>query len=255
MYPTLFEIDGISVSSFSVMVLIAYLVAYRLIIIEARRKGLSENLADVLFGATIVGGLIGAKILFLVQNTTVSEFMADPIRFLASGFTFHGGLVGALILIGLTVWKSGISFWLAADALAPAFVVAYAIGRIGCLLAGDDYGTPSDLPWAMAFPNGSPPTMEKVHPTQIYTTLVMTCVFAFLWKVRKENLPVGCLSSVTFIILGVERFFMEFIRNTTPSFIPGISQAQLISVGLIAVGVLKLVQLKIKAHKPAELRS
>jgi phosphatidylglycerol:prolipoprotein diacylglycerol transferase len=255
MYPTLFEIGGVSVSSFSVMVLIAYLVAYRLIIIETGRKGLSGNLGDILFGATIVGGLTGAKILFLIQNTTFSEFIANPIRFLASGLTFHGGLVGALILIGLIVWKSGISFWLVADALAPALVIAYAIGRVGCLLAGDDYGTPSDLPWAMAFPNGSPPTTERVHPTQIYTTLIMTCVFAFLWKVRKKDLPVGWLSSLTFIILGVERFFMEFIRNTTPSFIPGISQAQLISVGLIAVGVLKLVRLKFKTHKPAELRS
>ncbi len=255
MYPTLFEIGGISVSSFSVMVLIAYLVAYRVIIIEAKRKGLSENFADILFGATIVGGLIGAKILFLIQNTTFSEFMANPIRFLASGLTFHGGLAGALILIGFIVWKGGISFWLAADTLAPALVVAYAIGRVGCLLAGDDYGTPSDLPWAMAFPNGSPPTVERVHPTQIYTTLIMTCVFVFLWKVRKVDLPVGWLTSLTFIILGIERFFMEFIRNTTPSFIPGISQAQLISVGLIAAGALKLVQIKIKTHKPAGLRS
>lgn len=255
MYPTLFEIDGISVSSFSVMVLIAYLVAYRLIIIETRRKELSENLGDILFGATIVGGLIGAKVLFLIQNTTFSEFMANPIRYFTSGFTFHGGLAGALILIGFIAWKSRVSFWLVADALAPALIIAYAIGRIGCLLAGDDYGTPSDLPWAVAFPNGSPPTTERVHPTQVYTTLIMTCVFAFLWKIRKEDLPVGWLSSLTFIILGVERFLMEFIRNTTPSFIPGISQAQLISIGLIAVGIFKLVRLKIRTHKPAELRS
>ncbi|HEX3037155.1 MAG TPA: prolipoprotein diacylglyceryl transferase [Thermodesulfobacteriota bacterium] len=256
MYPTLFKIGDIAVSSFSVMVLIAFLVAYQVGMSEAKRRGgISQNLFDLLFASTVIGGLIGAKILFLIQNTTFSEFIADPLRFMASGLTFHGGLLGAFALIGLIVWKGRVNFWLVTDIVSPALIIAYAIGRVGCFLAGDDYGTPSDLPWAMAFPEGSPPTTDRVHPTQIYTTLIMLCAFAFLWGIRGKDLPVGWLSAVTLLILGVERFFMEFIRNTTPSLIPGISQAQLISIGLIAVGVFKLVRLKIGTHKPAELRS
>ena len=246
MYPTLFRVGNIAVSSFSVMVLIAFLVAYKLSEVEFERKGLSLKLVDLLFGVSIVGGLVGAKVLFLVQNVALSEFIAEPVRYLASGLTFLGGLLLSIFLyILVTRWKK-VSFWKVGDAAAPGLVLAYAIGRIGCLLVGDDYGTPSDLPWAIAFPRGSPPTIEKVHPTQVYTTLVMTVAFAFLWKIRKKDLPVGWLSSITLIILGVERFLIEFIRNTTPSFIPGLSQAQLISVGLIIVGIAKLIRLRVQ---------
>jgi len=130
------------------------------------------------------------------------------------------------------------------DSLAPGLILAYGIGRIGCFLVGDDYGTPSDLPWAIAFPKGAPPTTERVHPTQIYDTLLMIGLFFLLWKIRKKNLPDGWLSAVMFILLGVERFLIEFIRTTTPSFISGLSQAQLISVGMIILGALKLIQIR-----------
>ncbi|HLE25130.1 MAG TPA: prolipoprotein diacylglyceryl transferase family protein, partial [Thermodesulfobacteriota bacterium] len=64
------------------------------------------------------------------------------------------------------------------------------------------------------------------------------------WKIRKRDLPIGWLSGVTLILMGLERFLVEFVRNTTPSFIPGVSLAQLMSLGLIVVGVLKLLQLR-----------
>jgi phosphatidylglycerol:prolipoprotein diacylglycerol transferase len=255
MYPTLFRVGDISVSSFSVMVLVAFLVAYKLGEAEFKRKGLSLKLCDLLLGVSVIGGLVGAKVLFLIQNVNFSQFMAEPVRYLASGLTFLGGLLLSILLFVLvTRWKK-VSFWLVGDAAAPGLVLAYAIGRVGCFLVGDDYGTPSRLPWAMAFPKGSPPTTEEVHPTQIYTTLIMAVVFISLWKIRKKDLPVGWLSALTFIILGVERFLMEFIRNTTSSFIPGLSQAQLISVGLIIVGVLKLIQLRVQSSKVARLET
>lgn len=75
MYPTLFKIGDLSVSSYTVMLVIAYLVAYMLLISEIRRKGLSENLCDILLAAAIIGGLVGAKVLFLFQNATLSEFI------------------------------------------------------------------------------------------------------------------------------------------------------------------------------------
>jgi len=240
MYPTLFTIGDIYVSSFSFMVLIAYLVAYFVAESELKRKGLNSNLADLLLIACVIGGLGGAKILFLYQNVSFSDFISDPVRYLASGFTFLGGLLGSLLLVWLVTQMKRVKYLTVTDAATPALVLAYAIGRIGCLLVGDDYGAPTNLPWAISFPNGSPPTFLAVHPTQIYDTVSMLIFFIILWMIRKKDLPIGWITAVTFMVLGVQRFLVEFLRNTTPSFIPGLSQAQVISIILVIVGAVML---------------
>lgn len=240
MYPTLFTFGDIYVSSFSVMVLVAFLVAYFVGEAELKRKGLNSNLADLLLIACVIGGLGGAKVLFLYQNVGLSDFISDPVRYLASGFTFLGGFLGSLLLMWFVTQMKRVRFLSVTDAAAPALVLAYAIGRIGCLLVGDDYGAPSNLPWAISFPNGSPPTLLAVHPTQIYDTLSMLIFFIILWSIRRRDFPIGWITAVTFMVLGVQRFLVEFLRNTTPSFVPGLSQAQIISIILVLVGLVML---------------
>lgn len=244
MYPVLFRVGDISVSSFSVMVLLGFLVAYILGESEFKRKGLNGNLVDLLLIASVIGGLGGAKIMFLYQQVPIASFIADPIRYMASGFTFFGGLIGAAVLTWLVTQMKRISFLTVTDLMCPLLIIAYAIGRIGCLLVGDDYGTPSDLPWAMAFPEGSPPTTLRVHPTQLYDTICMVILFAVLWSIRKKDLPTGWMTAITFIALGAQRFLVEFLRHTTPSFIPGISQAQIIAVLFVAGGIVILLKTK-----------
>jgi len=254
MHPTLFTVGTYSVSSFTVMVVITFIVGYVITLQEFRRKGIDEGLLDLLAGTSVILGFVGAKLLFLYQNTTFSEFIAHPVQYLASGLTWWGTLVPCIFLWALIARLKKVNFWLIGDAAAPALVLAYGIGRIGCLLAGDDYGVPSNLPWALSFPNGAPPTLERVHPTQIYESLSMLIVFLVLWTVRKKDLPVGWISYITLIILGVERFLIEFIRNTSPSSIPGITQAQIISIGFIVVGVYKFIQLKSRLRKSVGAR-
>jgi phosphatidylglycerol---prolipoprotein diacylglyceryl transferase len=255
MYPTLLRIGDFSVSSHTAMMVVAYLVAYGISLSEFKRKGIDESLCDLFFIASIIGGMGGAKILFLYQNATLSDFISHPLQYLSSGITFYGGLIGSIILFILTArWKK-VRFWLISDAATPGLVLAYAIGRIGCFLVGDDYGTPTNLPWAISFPNGAPPTTERVHPTQLYDTLLMFLTFVVIWKIRKSRLPIGSLFAITLIILGVERFFIEFIRNTTPSFIPGLTQAQLISIAIIIVGIYRLIQIKIQTVKSSEVQA
>ncbi len=253
MYPTLIKIGSVSISSFSVMVLIAYLVAYYITEKELERRGYDKTLSDQLLIASVIGGLGGAKLLFLYQNATLSDILSQPLRYLSSGYTFLGGLLGAILLVFILSKIRRISFWTLADVSAPGLVLAYGIGRIGCFLVGDDYGTPTDLPWGISFPKGSPPTLQHVHPTQLYDTVLMVILFVFLWRIRKKNHTPGWLSSIMFILLGLERFLMEFIRVTTPSFIPGISQAQLMSLGIILVGVIRLVYITIPEKKGARL--
>lgn len=254
MYPVLFRIGDISVSSFSFMVLIAFLIAYVLGEYEFKRKGLNGNLVDLLLIAAVIGGLGGAKILFLYQQVPLTDFLADPFRHMASGFTFQGGLIGAVFLAWLVSQMKRVSFLTITDLSAPLLIIAYAVGRIGCLLVGDDYGIPSSLPWAMSFPNGSPPTLERVHPTQVYDTVCMLILFAVLWKIRKKDYPTGWLTAVTMIALGAQRFLVEFLRETTPSFIPGLSQAQVVSVLLVVFGFYMLYRIRSRAPRTAESR-
>ncbi len=211
---------------------------------EIKRKGYDDSIADWALVAALLGGLGGGKILFLFQNATLAELSNEPLRYISSGLTFMGGFIGAIILLYiLGLWKK-VNLWTLTDSAAPGLVLAYGIGRIGCLLVGDDYGTPTNLPWGLAFPNGSPPTIEPVHPTQIYDTITMVFVFLFLWGIRKYNFPTGWMSSITFMILGFQRFFIEFIRSTTPSFIEGLSQAQVISIAIFIIGASNLIRLK-----------
>ncbi|MGB3364289.1 MAG: prolipoprotein diacylglyceryl transferase [Thermodesulfobacteriota bacterium] len=253
MYPTLFTVGDIYISSFSVMVLVAFLVAYFVGEAELKRKGLNSNLADLLLIACVIGGLGGAKVLFLFQNVGFSDFISDPVRYLASGFTFLGGFLGSLLLMWFVTQMKRVRFLTVTDAAAPALILAYAIGRIGCLLVGDDYGAPTNLPWAISFPNGSPPTLLAVHPTQIYDTISMLIFFAILWSIRKKDLPIGWITAVTFMVLGVQRFLVEFLRDTTPSFIPGFSQAQVISTILVLVGAIMLY--KVGQNKAKESKA
>ncbi len=244
MYPTLFKIGSVTISSWGVMVAIAFIVAYMVSEFEFNRKRMDRNLLQPLFIASVVGGLVGAKILFLMENVSLSEFLNQPTEYLASGFTFLGGFLGALLLSLLIIWWEKASFWLIADAIIPAIAIGYGIGRIGCFLVGDDYGVPSNLPFAMAFPDGAVPTTVKVHPTQIYETIIMVGVFLLLWNLRKIPAPIGWLASVGFIFMGLERFLIEFIRVTTPSSIPGLTVAQLMSLGIIVIGIIKIIQLQ-----------
>ena len=249
MYPTLVKFGSISISSFSVMVLISFFAAYFIAERILIKKGEDPQLADVLMIGSIIGGLGGAKILFIIQNASISEVVNDPMRYLSSGYTFLGGFIGALICIYLISLYKKISFWHLTDICAAPLIIAYAIGRIGCFLVGDDYGVPSDLPWAVAFPNGAPPTIIEVHPTQIYDSIFMFIFFIVLWKLKDLDKPNGWLTSIGLIGLGGQRFLIEFIRNTSPSFIEGFSQAQLISMVLVFIGIFKLVYINSRSIK------
>lgn len=246
MYPELFNIGGFTISSFGVMIALCFLAGYWLISLETKRKKLSEKAVSNMFLAAMIGGIVGAKILYLFENVPIGDLLSHPITHLMSrgGLTFYGGFIGALILVWIIASRNKISMWTVGDLAAPALALAYSIGRIGCLLVGDDYGIPTSVPWGMAFPKGLPPTEDAVHPTQIYEIVIMFIAFLYIWKIRTKVRPAGWLFSIYLIIAGFERFFVEFVRSTTPSPVPGLSVAQVMAIGLIIVGAVKLYTLR-----------
>src|SRR5918995_212271 len=119
-----------------------------------------------------------------------------------------GGIVGARLWSVIENWDEA-----KVDVAAVPLAAAYAIGRIGCQLAGDgDYGEAWDGPWAMAYPEGTVPTTEEVHPTPVYETLTMGLVAWFLWSRRHRHQP-GVLFALYLVLAGTERLLVEFVRR------------------------------------------
>ncbi len=248
MYPELLRIGSFVVSSFGLMVALAFLAGYWITSVEFKRKKLDDKLLGNLLLLSMLGGIGGAKLMYIFENVPLSDFISSPFTHIFSrgGLTFYGGFIGAVLLFWILTVKNKVSFFKVMDAMAPALAIGHSIGRIGCFLVGDDYGIKSDVPWAVAFPKGLPPTTDPVHPTQVYEVILMGLVFFVLWKLRKRNTPDGWLFSILIILAGIERFLIEFIRSTTPSPIPDLSVAQLIAIGLIVIGILKIISIKNK---------
>jgi len=219
--------------------------------------------------AAIVG-IASSRILDIFNN--FSSYMADPksMIFSGSGFVWYGGMIGGIIAVYVVSRRYGIPFLQTADMTAPALAIGQAIGRIGCLLSGDgDWGLPSTLPWAMAFPKAivgwNSQTVLKldlggnlvsgffpgvrVHPTPIYEAILYTGVFLILWSLRKKGLADGRLLYLYFILAGAARFMVEFLR-VNPRVFGGLSEAQLIAIGMMIVGVVAWVASGEK-HAPA----
>ena len=209
MYPVLFRIGEFEVTSFGVLVAVGALVGLWILSRELARSGLPSDALDAAI-AGVVGGLAGAKLLWLTEH--VGEEPLLDLLLSRGGMSWFGGFAGG-VLAGLAVMQLKRLPKMAVFAAAtPALAVGHAIGRIGCFLVGDDYGRPSDLPWAIAFPQGLPPTTVPVHPTQLYeaAALVPLALLLFRWR-RQRRLDAFVLGGYL-IIAGAIRFVIEFVR-------------------------------------------
>ena len=141
----------------------------------------------------------------------------------------------------MTLRRRGAPVVPALAAATQALALGHAIGRVGCFLAGDDYGRRSDLPWAVAFPEGLPPTSVPVHPTQIDEAMALVVIASLLIRWRRSQLSDEVVLGRYFILTGATRFGIEFIRVNAPVVGP-FTLAHLISSALIAAGVLFVVR-------------
>ena len=193
MYPILFEIGPLKIYSYGFMLVIAFYTCFYLLNHDMKRLGYDNKFApDIVFWAA-VGGILGSKLYYLLEN--FDQVIQDPFGmiFSGSGLVFLGGLMGGTFCVTMVLRKNNLPWLVFADIVAPLLILGYGIGRIGCFLVGDDYGILSDLPWAMTFPNGLPPTFSTVHPTQIYETILALGIFSFLWSRRKKVQVTGNL--------------------------------------------------------------
>lgn len=163
------------------------------------------------------------------------------LLFSRAGLSWYGGLIGGVGagLVALRVMRAPLVTTLAAA--APALAVGHMLGRVGCLLVGDDYGRPSRLPWAVAFPKGRPPTDVPVHPTQLYEALFLGWLTWLLIREQRRGVPDRLILGHYMILAGVFRFILEFIRINQPV-VFGFTLAQILAFILAATGALLLTR-------------
>jgi phosphatidylglycerol---prolipoprotein diacylglyceryl transferase len=243
------NLGPIELQTFGICFALGFLASGALIGRRLRELGHPPDWAYEIVFAALVGGLVGSRVDYLIQNW--DEVSGDLLGnvFSGSGLVWFGGLVGgALGVILWARWRGWLGLQLL-DTCAAPLAIGYAVGRVGCQVSGDgDYGEASDLPWAMAYPEGTVPTDEEVHPTPVYETLAMGLAAVLLWRLRDRFAP-GVLFGLYLILAGVERFLVEFIRrNDTVA--AGLTLAQLVSIAMVAGGA-ALVLAKRGAPKPA----
>jgi phosphatidylglycerol:prolipoprotein diacylglycerol transferase len=250
MFPTLLKIGSFEVTTFGLMMFLAFVTAGWVLARQFRRARLDDELASSVVVAAAVGGIAGAKIYYAIL------FKDWRLLFDRAGLVWYGGLIGGFLASWWLIRRHRVPFLTAADAAAPALAIGYALGRVGCFLVGDDYGRPTDAWFGIAFPKGAPPTTAdslrsfgvaidptipgdtvlRVHPTQLYETFAALLMFGVLtWVLRRFQRP-GLAWGLFLVMLGIERFLVEIVRAKDDRFFGPFTVAQMISILLVVTG-------------------
>ena len=229
------NIGPLELKTFGICFALAFLAAGALVYKRFDELGKPAEWAYEMGFAALIGGIVGSRVYFIVQNyDQVKDDLLANI-FSGAGLVWYGGAIGGALAVFLWAWWRGYLNLALLDLAAPALALGYAIGRCGCQLSGDgDYGKPWDGPWAMAYPEGTVPTDRTVHPTPVYETLAMGLGAWVLWQLR-DRVRTGILFAIYLLYAGAERFLVEFLRrNHTVAL--GLTAAQLESLAMMAAG-------------------
>ena len=257
-YPVAFHLGPLTITGYGLMMMVAFLMAGWAIQVDLRRRRMNEDYAADIVFAAVLGGIIGAKVWYVLLTGHWDAL------FQRGGFVWYGGFLGGVAGVLLTGWWKGVPARWTMEVTAAPLALGYAIGRVGCFLVNDDYGIPSTLPWAMKFPQGLPPTtvadltalhvhfppgtdplqVVAVHPTQIYETVLMLLAFAWLWRQREHTHGVGWRFGAYLVLAGVERLLIETVRAKDDRLLGWVTVAQVTSVLLVFVGVRVLTRLR-----------
>lgn len=230
------HLGPLTIQTFGICFAVGFLVAAAIIGRRFRELGVPSEWTWELTFSVMVGGLVGSRLDFMIENWSDVKHDLLGNLFSGSGLVWYGGVVGGAL--GAVLWARRRDWlsWGLADLACIPLAMGYAIGRIGCQVSGDgDYGKASDLPWAMAYPKGTVPTTTEVHPTPVYETLAMGIVAMVLWHLR-DRLGGGRLFALYLVLAGIERLLVEFIRRNDHVAL-GLTWPQLLSIAMIAFGV------------------
>ena len=269
-YPFNLHIGPLNITGYGIMMMAGFLVGGWLIDRNLKERGYRHEYAADITVAAVVGGIIGAKLWYVAATGEINSL------FTRGGLVWYGGFLGGTVAVLLNGARLKVPMRWTLEVTAPALPAAYALGRLGCFMVGDDYGVASTLPWAVQFPQGIPPTtagslaanfgipippgatqetLLAVHPTQIYEAIIMIAVFMFLWSRRKKSQGTGWLFGVYLVLAGTERFLVEFLRAKEDRLFGEFTLAQMMALAIVAVGVILMRVWKDKTVAPGSFLS
>ena len=241
MHPILLKIGSLTIFTYGCFLALAFLAAIALAGHEARRVGLPPGRVYDLCFYSIIAALIGARFFqVLLEWSFYWAHPLDIVKVWDGGLAFQGGLVLGIITVVFYMWRHSLPVWKTLDVLALVMPLGQSIGRIGCFMAGCCYGRPTDLPWGVTFtdPQSLGPVGVKIHPTQLYESLLILGVFAVLYHLRTRKRFEGQLLGLYFLLAGLVRFGVEFFRGDPrgADILVGMPSTQVIALSMAVVG-------------------
>ena len=253
----MFQFGETAIHGYGVMGAAGFLVACAVILTRARRDGLSrERVADVIFW-TSLAALLGARVLFLLQNPEHATSLADVVNLRKGGLVFYGAFIAGIPTASLLLLKYRLPFFKTWDIFATGMPLAHALSRIGCLLAGCCYGVPTDLPWGVTFtdPLTAAPHDVPLHPTQIYESLALFGIAGVCNLYFAHRRADGQVMLLYLVLYALARSLVELVRGDADrGFLLGgllsFSQGVSIVVAVVAIVLFALVPRWLKATPP-----
>jgi phosphatidylglycerol---prolipoprotein diacylglyceryl transferase len=250
MHPLLFEIGGIPVYTYGVLLAAAYLLGLQFAIVRAQSRGLNRDRVMDLGIWIIVSALVGAKLLLLMVEWDI--YKSNPremVTLLRSGGVFYGGLIAAVVVAFAYMWRHRMPIWSVSDVFAPGIALGHAVGRLGCLFAGCCYGRPTTVPWAITFHNetaqvASSHLNRPLHPTQLYESAAELLILGVLLMLERRGRSFPGRTFWAYMLLyGVSRFIIEFYRGDVRGAVGMLSTSQFVSVLIVPLSIIMLIYL------------
>lgn len=253
--PIIFEAATFQLRYYGIMYAVALILVYFIILNRIKNEKLYFTKEDIqrYFSWSILGILVGGRLGY-VFFYDFTFFIENPLKIFwpfglsksglyytgISGMSYHGGLIGVLLVSIFFCRKYRINLWKLGDLLSPAVPLGYTFGRIGNFINGELYGRATSVPWGMYFPLD--PTHQLRHPSQLYEAFFEGIfLFIILWRLKERQLFDGFLFCLYLISYGLVRFFIEFVRepDSQLGFIYGpFSMGQFLCICMILTGII-----------------
>jgi len=239
--PILVHLGPLAISWYGLAVGAGILVGVWLTLREAQRKGLpTEPVMDLILWIA-GGGLVGARLLYVLDQWTF--YAANPLQILAihtGGLSIMGAIIGGGLAAAVLARRKGLPVRRFFDAAAPGLVLGQAIGRLGCLVTGDTLGRATDGTWGIVYLNPmarAPQLGVAYQPAFFYEQLWDLLVFAILWRMRGRLTKDGQLFALYLGLYAIGKFAITFVR-LDPVYFWGLQQSHFVALGLLALAII-----------------
>lgn len=249
MFPELFKIGGITIYSYGLMIALGIVCALCLALYRGKKKGFNAEVVTDLSFYAMIGGIIGAKVLyFITEAPSIINKPSVIFSMLTSGFVVYGAILGGVLGAYLYCRHRKLEFLKYFDLLVPSLALAQGIGRIGCLLAGCCYGKETNSVLGIVFKHSDyAPNCVKIYPTQIFSSAGDFLIAAILIIYARKDRRQGKVAGLYMILYSIGRFFVEFLRDDPRGKIGSFSTSQFICLFILVGGIILMYKDRIIA--------